>query len=498
MGSKWTTALHGKHYSAIELSSFVLQSLKRDAEAHLGKTVDSAVVTVPAYFNEEQRRATIAAGQRVGLRVDRILNEPTAAAIAYGFHEGNQDKTAVVIDLGGGTFDVSVVEMFEGALEIRASAGEIFLGGEDFTNALISSILKEQKLIFEYVEIEEPLRFARLRRECEQAKKSLSREETAQVRFPDINGKFYEASPIITVSRNQFEEQTTSVLERCVMPIRRALGDANLKRSEIDEVILVGGATRMSSFVHRIEEIFQKAPRCSINPDEVVALGAAVNAGIIDRHVAPFTLGIETSRDVGGQDREGFFSPIINRNTTIPVSRVQQYGTVCANQTHMKISVYQGESRYIKNNLLLGEFEINGIPLGPRGQMVDVRFTYDLNGVLEVEAMVVSTKRKASQVFTRHAKGLTQAELDNALQSMKDLKKHPRDEEMNSFILRKAERLYMEIPLIERRVLDELIQGFEEVLELRDQPAISQYIEQLQAFFSQYEHDDQGSADYDW
>jgi len=507
MGTDWTTQLKEKKFNAIELSSFVLRSLKQDAETYLKQPVTKAVITVPAYFNEEQRRATIAAGKLAGLEVDRILNEPTAAAIAYGLHAGDEEKLAVVVDLGGGTFDISIVEMFEGTLEIRASAGEIFLGGEDFTNACVSHILTAHGLAFERVEVLEPLRLSRLRHECERAKRTLTSAPSAQIRLPSKEGQFEESSPAITITREQFEKWTSPILDRILMPMRRALGDARVKREDADEILLVGGATRMPSLVNRVEELFGKAPKSSLNPDEVVALGAAVHGGLLDRHevlndlvvtdVAPFTMGVEISRDVGSEVREGYFLPVINRNTTIPVSRVQRVGTREANQTHIQVAVYQGESRLVKENVLLGKFEIHGIPRGPAGQEVEIRFTYDSNGVLEVEATIVETKKKASQVFTRHAKGLNQKQIQKAIADMQELKIHPRDDTVNRYLLRRAERLYAELPLRDRQILDSLLHGFESVLDLRDQEATEKFRRDLEEFLNAYdpERGDEGDGD---
>lgn len=505
MGSSWTTELGDRDFSAVELSSFVLRSLKADAEAFLKETVHKAVITVPAYFNEEQRRSTIAAGRLAGLEVERILNEPTAAAIAYGLHAANEEKIAVVVDLGGGTFDVSIVEMFEGTLEIRASAGEIFLGGEDFTNACVSHLLRLHGMAYERVEMEEPLRLARLYRECERAKRLLTTEMQAQVRLPTRSGEFDEKPSVVTITREDFEGWTKPILNRILMPIRRALGDAQLKRDDADEIILVGGATRMPCLAGQIEDLFGKAPRCSLNPDEVVALGAAIHGGLLDRHetltdlvvtdVAPFTMGVEISRDVGTETRDGYFLPIINRNTTIPVSRINRVCTREPNQTHITVAVYQGESRMVKENLLLGKFDVSGIPRGPAGQEVDIRFTYDLNGVLEVEATIVETRKKATHIFTRHAKGLNQKQIQKAVEEMQALKIHPRDETTNRYLLRRAERLYAELPLRERRILDHLLHGFESVLEIRDQAAMEKYREELHEFLKSYDAESEEEGD---
>lgn len=497
MGAEWTTDLAGHTLGAVELSSLILKSLKADAEAHLQQPVGEAVITVPAYFNELQRKATMRAGKLAGLEVKRILNEPTAAAIAYGVHETDDEQVVVIYDLGGGTFDVSVLERFEGTLEIRASAGEIFLGGEDFTNSLMARVLESQGLIFERVEIEQPLLISRLRRECELAKRQLSRGQEATVRIPGKQGDLSDTTPAVIVQPADFERWTEHILSRTEAPLRRALGDARLKRQDVHEVILVGGATRMRAVRERLARMFEKEPRCALNPDEVVALGAAIQAGLLANDasledlvvtdVAPFTLGIEVNHEIGGEKKDGYFLPIINRNTTIPVSRNRTVSTTTANQTSVTVKLYQGESRRVEGNLCLGEFDVTGIQRGPAGQEVDIRFTYDSNGVLEVEATVLATRKKTSYVVTRYAKGLSDAEIAKAVEQMKSLKTHPRDESVNRHLLRWAERVYRELPLQERQVLDNLLHGFEEALELHDTGSIAAHRTALQEFLEQYE-----------
>ncbi|MDB5307334.1 MAG: hscC [Gemmataceae bacterium] len=499
MGTDKTYTLGGRTVTPEELSGLVLRSLKADAEAFFARPVTRAVITCPAYFNDRQRKATIAAGRIAGLTVERILNEPTAAAIAYGFHDSREDKKLLIFDLGGGTFDVSVVELFDGALEVRASAGETALGGEDFTRAIAARVLEGFGTSFERAEVTTPLLVARLIQQGEVAKCRLSREETAVVRVPDAAGEFTAAAKEVTVTRAQLDAWVSPTLTRIELPIRRALADAKLTRDEIDEVILVGGATRMPLVVRRVRELFGKDPHRRLNPDEVVALGAAVQAGLVGRagavedlvvtDVAPFTLGVAVVKQFGGDVQEGYFDPVIDRNTTIPVSRVKQYSTVAPNQTAIRVRVYQGESRKVADNLLLGEFEVNGIPSGPPGQEVDVRFTYDLNGVLEVEATVVATKRKVTHVIARHAKGLSEEQVRRAVREMEKLKAHPREEAVNRFLLARAERVYKELAVEARRVLGALLDGFEAGLESRDPEAIGRHREALQHFLSLHDPD---------
>ncbi len=492
MGSDRKITLADRVFTPEELSSLVLRSLKADAEAHLQQPIDRAVITVPAYFHEHQRKATIHAGQIAGFRVERIFNEPTAAAIAYGFHESREDRSLVVLDLGGGTFDVSVVDFFEGVLEVRASSGENFLGGEDFTRGMVARLLEQRGMNFEHAELMQPLLVSRLLQQCERAKCQLSRQESVTIRIPTPQGELPENAEVVTVSRAQLQAWSESLMARLELPIRRALGDARISPDKVDEVILVGGATRMPQFIARAKQMFGRDPHCRLNPDEVVALGAAVQAGLIARHagvddmvvtdVAPYTLGVEISREFGHELRNGYFMPIINRNTTIPCSRVERVSTIRPNQTHVEIKIYQGESRRVEGNLLLGELELHGIPRGPAGQPVDIRFTYDLNGVLEVEATIVETKKKVSQVITRLTHGMTPQTIAQAVVEMQHLKHHPREDAVNRLLLRRAERLYQELSIDHRQMLEQLLSGFEEALELRDAGAIDRHRQAVEEF----------------
>lgn len=513
MGTDSKTNLAGKTFTPEELSSLVLRTLKEDAEAHFKEPVTRAVITVPAYFNDQQRKATLNAGRIAGLQVERIFNEPTAAALAYGFHEAREDKVLLIFDLGGGTFDVSIVEIFEGTLEVRASSGESFLGGEDFTRTLAGRLLEQQGMAFERAEMTAPALVARLVQLCERAKCRLSRHDSAAVRIPDKKGDLLDGCPEITVSRGQFQQWTQHILGRVELPIRRVLGDTGLKRSDVSEVILVGGATRMPAVVGWVRDYFGKGPQQRLNPDEVVALGAAVQAGLIARQqnvddlvvtdVAPFTLGVEITKQFGLERRDGYFLPVIHRNTTIPVSRVERVSTLHPNQTEIVVKIYQGESRKVQGNLCLGEFAVKSIPRGPAGQEIDIRFTYDLNGVLEVEATVVATQDKVSHVVTKYARGLSGDQVQRAVQAMAKLKTHPREETANRFLLRRAERIYQELSIEGREILGQFLDGFEGALEMRDLEAIDRHRLALQEFLDRCEgssddpgsdHDDRHSA----
>jgi molecular chaperone HscC len=497
MGSDWTATLVGRKFTPEELSSLVLRTIKKDVEAHLGHKVERAVITVPAYFNDQQRKATLNAGHIAGWKVERIFNEPTAAALAYGFHESKEDKVLLIFDLGGGTFDVSVVEFFDGVLEVKSSSGETFLGGEDFTRTLAARILDSHGFPFERTELDSPLLVARMLQQCEVAKCKLSRQESITMRLPDRKGNLAENAANISVTRQQFQAWTNHILGRVEMPLRRVLGDAGLKKQDVNEVILVGGATRMPAVMDFVTQYFGKRPHCRLNPDEAVALGAAVQAGLLGKDqsvedmvvtdVAPFTLGIETSKKFGSDLRNGYFFPIIHRNTTLPVSRVERVGTLEPNQTEIIVKIYQGESRRVESNLFLGEFKVQGIPRGPAGQGLDIRFTYDLNGVLEVEATIVETRKKFTHLVTRYARSMSRDDLARAIKAMEAIKTHPREEAVNRLLLRRAERMYQELALDLREQLSMLLDGFEMALSMQDVALIERHRQALEMFLNAYD-----------
>ncbi len=494
MGTDRTVSVADKSFRAEELSSLVLKALKADAEKFLGQVVEEAVITVPAYFSDLQRKATIHAGQLAGFNVRRIINEPTAAAIAYGLHELKQERIALVFDLGGGTFDVSILDQFESTLEIRSSAGEIFLGGEDFTRNLANQLLVARGLNFEHAETRTPKLISRLLHECEAAKRRLSSGTDTVVRFPDNEGQITEKSDSIPVTADSFRIWTASLLAKTRLPLQRAMSDAGLTRQQINDVILVGGATRMPQITEMLTEVFGRAPRCTLDPDHVVALGAAIQGGLVHldkavtdmvvTDVCPFTLGVEISKDIAGTSRGGYFSPLISRNSTIPISRMEDFFTVQPNQTSVNVRVFQGESRRVEENLFLAEFELKGIPRGPAGQRITIRFTYDLNGILEVEAGAADSKTKASCVITRHAQNLTDAQLKLALAKLQELKADPREDQVNRHLIKRAERVYQELSGDPRRLLESLLGGFEDALALQDPSAIESNREVLETFLN--------------
>jgi len=395
-GDAWVRA-HGKDYSPQQISAFTLQKMKEAAEQHLGEKVDKAVITVPAYFNDAQRQATKDAGKIAGLEVLRIINEPTAAALAYGLDK-NDGKKIAVYDLGGGTFDVSVLEIGDGVFEVKSTNGDTFLGGEDFDMRIVDYLADEFKKENSVDLRKDKLALQRLKEEGEKAKKELSFTTQYEVNLPFIS--MNASGPLhlnIKISRAKFEALVEDLIMKTVGPCEKALKDAGFKKGDIDEVILVGGMTRMPKVVETVKAFFGREPHTGVNPDEVVALGAAVQAGVLGGEVkdvllldvTPLTLGIET---LGG-----VFTPLIERNTTIPTKRSQSFSTAEDNQSAVTIRVFQGERPMAQDNKMLGQFDLVGLPPAPRGiPQVEVTFDIDANGIVNVQARDKATNKEQS------------------------------------------------------------------------------------------------------
>ena len=475
MGTTRKVELGGQDLGAVELSSLILKSLKSDAEKYLKQDVDEAVITVPAYFNDNQRKATKLAGELANLKVRRIINEPTAAALVYGFHEKDSEKDIIVIDLGGGTFDVTVMEVFEGTLEIVSTAGETQLGGEDFTNRLVAWTLNQKGMQLESAEMKFPLMVSRLAEQCETAKRNLVNDQVATVRFPNEAGEFDDSADSFQVTRGILKQVVDPLVKRIERPIARALRDANKQVGQFSDVILVGGATRSLEVQECVQDMFNSPAHSNVNPDEVVALGAAIQAALITDDAAvddmvmtdicPFTLGVEVVKEFGTKMMDGYFCPVIHRNTTIPVSKEEVLTTIKPNQKSMGLKVYQGEARKIKDNLFLGKLDVTGIPPGPSGQAVHVRFTYDLNGILEVEAYVPETGKKFNAVLTNNVSSMSEQEIKSALQRIQKLKFYPRDDIRQKNLLLFAERVIGEISPYQRNELESALDQFEHALD---------------------------------
>lgn len=463
----------GKHkFKAEELSSFVLRALKEDAESYLGETVTEAVISVPAYFDDRRRKATKRAGELAGLKVERIISEPTAAAIAYGLYERKRNTRFLVFDLGGGTFDVSILELYDNILEVRAVAGDNYLGGEDFTEALVKIFMKKCELKQEDLSRRDSVR---LYNEAERCKRRFNDEAEVEMRCvfgPDEESRTEKKA---AVTYKEYAAACEPLLDKIKQPVKRSLSDARLKLSDIDVVVLIGGATRLQIVRDFLIKLFRKFPDTNINPDEAVALGAAIQAAMKERReavkeviltdVCSFTLGTDVVVDLGhGIKESGHFCPIIERNTVIPASRTERFYTAHDNQDKIRIKVLQGESRFAENNLYLGELELE-VPEGPAGkESVDVTYTYDINSILEVEATVISTGETKKVIIKGSENHMTDAQIEARMEELAYLKIQPRDREENKLVLLQAERTYEELLGDERRMLEYQIQRFEEAL----------------------------------
>ncbi len=416
----------GKEYTPQEISAKILQKCKADAEAYLGEKVEEAVITVPAYFDDSQRQATKQAGEIAGLKVSRIVNEPTAAALAYGLDKKNDLKTVVVYDLGGGTFDVSVLELGEGVYEVKSTNGDTHLGGDDFDQVIIDWLVEEFKKQ-EGIDLKKDRQaLQRLRDAAEKAKIELSSSSETEISIPFITADQTGPKHLsVKLSRSKLEQITDDLIKRSIKPCESALKDANLKKSEIDEVILVGGMTRMPRVQEAVKEFFEKEPHKGINPDEVVAVGAAVQAGVLGGEVSDVQLIDVTPLTLGLETLGGVRTPLIERNTRIPTEKTQIFSTAADNQTQVEINVLQGEREMAADNKSLGRFILDGIPPAPRGvPQVEVKFDIDANGILNVSAKDKATGKEQKITIT----GSTGLSDDEVTKMTKDAEEHAADD----------------------------------------------------------------------
>ena len=422
MGTGWKQGVDGKDYTAQEISARTLQKLKRDAEAYLGTTVDQAVITVPAYFDDAQRTATKEAGQIAGLEVLRIINEPTAAALAYGLDKDGTEQTILVFDLGGGTFDVSVLEIGDGVFEVKATHGDTHLGGDDWDQAVIDWLVTSFKNDHGVDLGSDAMAAQRLKEAAEKAKIELSQVQQTQINLPFVTAT--DSGPLhldYTLSRAKFQELTTDLLDRCRKPFEMAVKDAGLTRGEVDHVILVGGSTRMPAVVDLAKEIAGRDPSKNVNPDEVVAIGAAVQAGVLVGEVKDVLLLDVTPLSLGIETKGGVMTRLIERNTTIPIQRSEVFTTAEDSQPSVEIHVLQGEREMSQFNKTLGKFQLINLPPAPRGTpQIEVTFDIDANGIVHVAAKDRATNNEQSMTIT----GQSSLDKDVIDQMVRDAEAH--------------------------------------------------------------------------
>ncbi|MDH7973330.1 molecular chaperone HscC [Sphingomonas sp. AR_OL41] len=492
MGASKQLMLDHRPFDAEQLSALVLGSLAADVAALLGEPVSEAVITVPAYFNDRQRKATQRAGELAGLKVRRLLNEPTAAALAYGLQDRGEKEPFLIFDLGGGTFDVSIVEIFDGIIEVRASAGDNRLGGEDFNDIVID--LARQQLDDALLRSIDALRRQELLRgAAERARRALTDADSATF---TITAGEEQTSAVITA--DAFEQAAEPLLTRLRDPVLRSLRDSNIRAEDLSEIVLVGGSTRMPVVRRAITRMFGRFPNMTVNPDEAVALGAGVQAGLLSRDAAldeirlsdvcPFTLGVEVNeQDARGVVRGGIFSPIIERNTPIPASRVRRYSNAQDNQTTITLNIFQGEARLVEGNVRLGSLPM-AVPPRPRGHVaVDCRFSYDTSGLLEVDVEIVGTGMKQNLVIVDEVYAPSEIELAERRAALAALKVHPRDESANAALMARATRCYESFVGERREMIGHWIGTFESALDQQEPRAIAKLRDELTAALDQLE-----------
>ena len=512
MGTERIYELQGKKYRAEDLSSFILRSLKEDAEAYLGCEVAEAVISVPAYFNDRHRKATKKAGELAGFKVERIINEPTAAAIAYGIDQKDdldEEVRYLVFDLGGGTLDVSILELDDMIMEVRAVAGDNFLGGEDFTEVLYRMFINK----FEIDEREVPLKtLTHLKRQAEKAKKEFCQKD--KIVLSAVIGE----EPLhMEVALKEYEEACQLLFERIKKPIERSLRDARIRLDDIDEVVLVGGATKLPLVRRFVGRLMGRPAKAGINPDEAIVIGAALQAAMKERNrdikeivltdVCPYSLGTDTSiRGIGDSLESGYFDPIIERNTVVPASRTKKYWTVRDNQRSVSVDILQGESRLAKGNLKLGSITVP-VPPRPAGEeSITVTFTYDINALLEVIVKVDSTEVTKKVIIKGEDSIYDDAAAEARMAQLDYLKIHPRDQEENKLLLLKAERMYEEALGDLRPMINRSLMEFEAILNRQKPEEITQGREDFREALSQLEElmeeqlrdDFFGSEDDEW
>ncbi len=470
MGTDRETRIGTHRFRPEELSALVLRALLADAEAALGHKVEEAVISVPAYFSDAQRKATRAAGELAGIRVERLINEPTAAALAYGLQQREQDGRILVLDLGGGTFDVSILELFEGIVEVHASAGDNFLGGEDFLEVLQQAFRTDHAVNDATLD---NLERAQLSHRLELLKRELSARGEASMDIT-LSGKPLQW----TMEESRYAQLCEPLLQRMRTPIERAMRDARLKPDALDDIVLVGGAARMPMITRLVTRMFGRLPLRHINPDQAIALGATVAAGMKARDsslrevvltdVCPYTLGTQVSRlGPDGNSRSGYFHPIIQRNSVVPVSREDVFHPISAEQKFVRFGVYQGESPTVDKNIKLGELQVPLTGQSGGDRSVTTRFTYDVDGILQVEVTENATGKRHELILEQNPGVLTPEQIRQRLQALDALKVHPREHQPNLALIARTERLYAEY-VDYREQLQYWLMQFREAVESQD------------------------------
>ena len=484
MGSGQKLTLAGASYRPEDLSALVLRALKADAEQATGEKVEEVIISVPAYFNDQQRKATRLAGELAGLKVLRLVNEPTAAALFHGIHERDTDSTFLIIDLGGGTFDVSILERFSGVMEVRATGGDSFLGGDDFTEAMLQ--LLARKAALDDKALADPQRRGALLFAAESAKRALAAGPSCEV---DLQGL---GLGTLTLVQAEFDKACEPLLERLRAPIERALRDARLRVADLDEIALVGGASRMPMVRRLVAQLFGRLPARHLDPDHTIALGVAVCAGLASRDeafeemvltdVCPHTLGIRISESEGrGERNDDVFLPIIERNTVVPASRVKTVQTVADNQATLAVHIFQGESRRCSQNIELGDVELKVPPMKAGEVKVDVRYTYDVNGILDVDIAVADHGIERNLVIRKLAGDVSDEDIARRRIELAALKVHPRDQDQNRLVLARANRLYEQLLGDEREQVGRWLGQFEAALSRQDGHEIGEARKQFAA-----------------
>jgi len=484
MGTGQKLTLAGTSYRPEDLSALVLRALKADAEHATGETVEEVIISVPAYFNDQQRKATRLAGELAGLKVLRLVNEPTAAALFHGIHERDADSTFLIIDLGGGTFDVSILERFSGVMEVRATGGDSFLGGDDFTEAMVQLLARRAGL--DDKALADPARRGALRFAAESAKRALAAGATCDV---DLQGLGWGT---VTLAQAEFEKACEPLVDRLRSPIERALRDARLRVADLDEIALVGGASRMPMVRRLVSQLFGRLPARHLDPDQTIALGVAVCAGLASRDeafeemvltdVCPHTLGIRVSESDGrGERNDDVFLPIIERNTVVPASRVRTVQTMVDNQTALAVHIFQGESRHCSQNIELGDVQLKVPPMKAGEVKADVRYTYDVNGILDVDIAIADHGIERNLVVRKLAGDVSDEDIARRRLELAALKVHPRDQDPNRLVLERANRLYEQLLGDEREQVGRWLGQFEATLSRQDGREIGEARKQFSA-----------------